>query len=441
MDKQNNAYATLQLRKGCTDEQIKEAYLTLVKRFDPERHTDRFMIIQNAFERLTDPVRRAHEDILTYNAVRGRLMFTDEEKAEVPEADVETKISTLEASANGNGNDDLFEQLAFALMQLSACHVRRKRLREAIGIWERVLQIDPTHQRAKNNLIFGLSYLALSYAEHELFDEAVPLWVRASQMNPDDDAILHNLALACEGSGNTAEAERYWGETLRRWKRTLEKNPDDQYLKNCILEVHRLHGGRAIDRASSAPATDGTVVAEPKQQVQRAVQEYKEILKINPDDFDAQFQIAGGQMEQGQWKEAVETLKGLMRKFPKNVEVLNLLGWALLNSGQIDAAFLIWRESLKIDAKNNEAKNNILRAHLELGKRCREQGQHNSALKHFKSLLKILGMQNPEVHFEIGSTYYLKGDRRSAYVEFQYVLKLDPKNQNARRMLQELRMR
>lgn len=432
MDKRNNAYSTLQLRKGCTDEQIKEAYLNLVKRFDPERHTERFMVIQNAFERLTDPIKRAHEDILTYNAVRGRLIFLDEEKAEVPDVDVEEQVKKLEREAEGNGTDKVYEELALALMQLSAAHVRHKRLREAIDIWEKVLQIDPTHQRAKNNLTFGLSYLALSYAEHGLFDEAVPLWVRASQMNPDDDAILHNLALACDAAGNAAEAERYWGETLRRWKNALDKNPEDAYRKNCILEVHRLHGGRAIDRLAAS---------EPKEAVQKAVSEFKEILKIAPDDFDAKYQIAAGQMEQGEWKEAVETLKGLMRKFPKNVEVLNLLGWALLNSGQIDSGFQIWRESLKLDPNNGEAKNNIMRAHLELGKKCREQGQHNSALKHFKSLLKLLGPQNPEVHFEIGSTYYMKGDRRSAYVEFQQVLKLDPKNQSAKRMLQELRMR
>ncbi len=439
MNKANNAYATLQLRKGASDEQIKEAYLSLVKRYDPERHTERFMIIQNAFERLTDLAKRAHEDIQTYNPVRGQLMFLDEEKTEVPDEDLTRRIAELEDQAKSNGNDQAYEQLTLALMQLSALYVRRKKLREAIDTWERVLQIDPTHQRAKNNLSFGLSYLALSYAEHDMQDEAVPLWVRASQMNPDEDAILHNLALACEAAGNSAEAERYWGETLRRWKKSLERNPDDQYLKNCILEVHRMHGGRAIDQAINQPPAQGN--APPREAVQKAVHEYKEILKINPDDFDAQFQIAAGQMEQGQWKEAVETLKALMRKFPKNIEVLNLMGWALLNSGQIDAGFQIWRESLKIEGKQNEARNNIMRAHLELGKRCREQGQHNSALKHFKSLLKLLGEQNPEVHFEIGSTYLLKGDKRSAYVEFQYVLKLDPKNQNARKMLQELRMR
>src|SRR5690606_18401813 len=112
----------------------------------------------NAFERLTDPIKRAHEDILTYNAVRGRLIFLDEEKAEVPDVDVEEQVKKLEREAEGNGTDKVYEELALALMQSSAAYVRHKRLREAIDIWEKVLQIDPTHQRAKNNLTFGLSY-------------------------------------------------------------------------------------------------------------------------------------------------------------------------------------------------------------------------------------------------------------------------------------------
>ncbi len=66
---------------------------------------------------------------------------------------------------------------------------------------------------------------------------------------------------------------------------------------------------------------------------------------------------------------------------------------------------------------------------------------YNSALKHFKSLLKLLGPRNPEVHFEIATTYFLKGDKRSAYVAYQTVMKLDPKNQAAKRALQDMRLR
>ncbi|OPZ20752.1 MAG: photosystem I assembly protein Ycf3 [candidate division BRC1 bacterium ADurb.BinA364] len=433
---QKSAYVTLNLRKGATEEEIKQSYLSLVKRYDPERHTERFMVIQKAFERLSSPEKRAQEDILAFNPAKGQFQFLDEEKEALPDEEIAKRLEAAEAfCAAPNGSEEAVAEASKSLMLASAHHIRRKQYQKAIEYWERILRIDPSHPRAKNNLIFAYCSLAFSYAEHELTQEAINLWIRASEMNPDDGATLHNLALACENEGRAEEAQRYWNETLRRWRADLERNPDDEYLKNCILEVHRHHGGKLLDTAGREGREAG---AEAKQQ---AVKSYEEILKINPDDFEANYQVAASHMENRRWNEAVEQLKAMMRKFPKNVEVLNLLGWAMLNSGQIDPAFMVWRQSATIDPKNPSTKDNMVRAHLQLGKKCREQGQFNTALKHFKSLLRILGPRNPEVHFEIGSTYYMKGDRRAAYLSFQDVLKLDPKNQNAKRLLAELRMR
>ena len=72
---EQNAYAVLNLRKGATEQEIKHAYVELVKRYDPEKHTERFMVIQNAYERLRDPEKRAKEDVFTYNYVKGEFMF------------------------------------------------------------------------------------------------------------------------------------------------------------------------------------------------------------------------------------------------------------------------------------------------------------------------------------------------------------------------------
>jgi len=432
----DTAYSVLNVRKGADDAQIKNSYLSLVKRYDPERHTDRFMIIQKAYDQLSNPIKRAREDILTFNPAKGRWDFLAEEKAEVPESEIDERINQLEGElAEGQGSEQQYQEMALALMQKSAVCIRRRLLQEGIKHWERILKFDPTHQRAKNNLIFAYSYLAYSYADNELADEAIDLWIKASVMNPDDDDILHNVALACESVGRKEESERYWAETLRRWKSKLDRDPDDTYIRSCILEVHRHHGGKALHQA---PPSGGQ--SEP-QTSQRSVESYKEILKIDPDDFEAQYQLAADRMENHEFAEAAQLLKRMLKKYPRNVEVMNVLGWALLNSGQIDAGFHIWRQSLKVDPKSSATRDSIMRAHLDLGKKCRDQGQYNSALKHFKSLLKLLGPKNPEVHFEIATTYFLKGDKRSAYVAYQTVMKLDPKNQAAKRALQDMRLR
>jgi tetratricopeptide (TPR) repeat protein len=106
----------------------------------------------------------------------------------------------------------------------------------------------------------------------------------------------------------------------------------------------------------------------------------------------------------------------------------------------VDNAFGTWKRSLALEPKNYATRDNLVRAHLSLGKKLRESGLYTPALVHFKALLKYLP-KSPEVHFEIATTYMLKGDNASAYQEFQTVVDLDPKNKMARKALSELRTR
>jgi tetratricopeptide (TPR) repeat protein len=59
---------------------------------------------------------------------------------------------------------------------------------------------------------------------------------------------------------------------------------------------------------------------------------------------------------------------------------------------------------------------------------------------HFKELLKLLPGSD-EVLFEIGETYRLKGDLRSALVQYNKALSKNPKNKFARKALSEMRLR
>ena len=170
------------------------------------------------------------------------------------------------------------------------------------------------------------------------------------------------------------------------------------------------------------------------------MQEYREVLKYDPSNFHAQMQIATALMQDNKWPEATRELANLLKTNRDNTEILNMLGWTYLNTGKIDEAFAVWTRILSIDPKNVTAKDNIIRGHLTVGKKLRERGLYNAALVHFKSLLKYLP-DKPEVHFEIGSTYAMKGDHRSAVNCWQTVLQLDPKNKLAKKAIAETRFR
>ncbi len=427
---ERNAYVVLGLRKGATEHEIKQAYVELVKKYDPEKHTERFMVIQQAYKRLQDVKKRAREDIFTYNPPVGEFHFLEDERwGQQNDADLDPLVQQAEETLRQfPGNTEAKSSLTRLLMKRSHRSVNRKLWAEAIRDWSSVLQVDPGNVRAKNNLIFAYVTLGHSYALHGLEDEASELWEKALQMNPDNLDVIHNLSVCYEQKGNKERAQKYWTETVRRWKLLLDKNPDDEYLKNCIIEVHRHHGGALETKTKEGDRAS-------------AIEQYREVLKYNPNDFEAQFQIAQALMEEQKWEEGAAELERLSRSHPKNVEVLNLLGWARLNSGQVDSAFQVWRRSLALDPKNFATKDTLIRAHLSLGKRLRESGLFTPALVHFKQLLRYLGNESPEAHMELGVTYDMKGDIRSAAAEYNTVMQLDPRNKLARKALTELKMR
>lgn len=426
---EQSAYAILNLRKGSSEQEIKLAYVEMVKRYDPEKHTERFMIIQNAYERLRDPKKRAHEDTFTYNYVTGEFAFANEEKSEEPQPEILGRIKQLEDQLKADpANPAVKPALIANYMKCSYRHTQKKLWTEAIKDWISVLNIDPTHQRAKNNLIFSYKYLGYYYALHDLNDEAVKLWENALQMDPDSTAIIQNLALASEKLGDRDRTQKYWNETVKRWKEQLEKNPNDDYLRTCVIEVHKHHGGKAME---SAPT------AETKQE---AMEQYREILKINPSDFEAQYSIASGLMEAMKFDEAIEELKKLQVQHPKNMDITNLLGWAYLNAGKFEMAFNSWRRGLAADPKNTTLRDSLMRARLQIGKKLKEGGHYTQAMVHFKELQKMLPNQW-EIHYEIGDTLARKGDKRSALAEFQKVLDLDPRNKLAKKAISEIRLR
>ena len=70
----------------------------------------------------------------------------------------------------------------------------------------------------------------------------------------------------------------------------------------------------------------------------------------------------------------------------------------------------------------------------------RDKGLFTPCLVHFKALMRYMP-DSDEVHYEIAKTYQLKGDERSAYQEYNHVLKLNPKHKLARNGLSTLKLR
>lgn len=484
-----NAYAILALHKGVTEDQIKQAYVELVKKYDPEKHTERFMVIEDAFRRLKDPQKRAREDILTFNRIPMELSFADAEKVEVEPDKIDGAIVALKAklAEEPNAAAQILPRLIQAHFMRSFSHMKRKLLKEAMADWRQILDLDPTQQRAKNNLLGLHCTMGYQYANHKLFDEAIDEWEKAVRMNPDNHLVIHNLALAYEFAEKNDDALRYWQETLRRWKALFDRNSADEYLKTQIIEAHRHQSeiGKPPEIIRPAPAPDQTGLAQrpnvpnaasaPTQQPgQRAPQfspqaqqapprpqagpapvqapqapappqrdelrEQVEILKLNPEDFEANMKVAHLLIEQKRWKEATGHLNELTKKFPRNIEIVNMLGWSQINNQEVDLAFRTWARGLKLDPKSFQLRESIIKARMMLGRALRDKSLFVNALVHFKELARLIP-DSDEVHYELGKTYQMKGDVRSAFLEYQQAVKLNPKHKDAKQSMSDLKLR
>ncbi|HPB32771.1 MAG TPA: J domain-containing protein, partial [Candidatus Sumerlaeota bacterium] len=127
MTTESNPYSILNLSKNVTDQDIKKAYFDLVKKYDPERHTEQFMVLQNAYKRLKDPQSRAREDIYIFNSVKGEFIFTDEEKNPPPEENLRHQITKMEEEYRKNSSSaEVRTQIIQAYMQRSFLAVKKR---------------------------------------------------------------------------------------------------------------------------------------------------------------------------------------------------------------------------------------------------------------------------------------------------------------------------
>jgi tetratricopeptide (TPR) repeat protein len=254
------------------------------------------------------------------------------------------------------------------------------------------------------------------------------MWESALKMDPDSTETIHNLALAADKLEDSQRSQQYWAETIKRWKEQLDQDPANPYLKQCLMEVHRHHGGKALERVQT-PETK-----------EEAIESYRSVLRINPDDLEAQYSLSAALMEERNFEEAIQILKKLQAENPRNLDVVNQLGWAYLNSGKFELAFNTWRRGMAADPNAYTIRDSVTRARMAVGKKLKENGHFTQALVHFKELIKLMP-DAWEVYLEIADTMLRKGDRRSALVAFQKVLEYDPKNKQAKRAISDIRMR
>jgi Flp pilus assembly protein TadD len=203
-------------------------------------------------------------------------------------------------------------------------------------------------------------------------------------------------------------------------------------VRNPHQPPQRVQGGnRAVDEMAHLwlqVLPRETRGSDPRALIQEAMARHN--LEKNPEDFEAQYNLAALLQMRGQLNESISHFFQAVRIRPGDAIANNALGAALLASGRVGESIPHLDAALK-------ARPDYFDAHYNLGNALASQGDFGQALAHFRTAVRL----NPEdssAEANLGSALAETGNRTEARLHFQRALKLNPENELARENLELL---
>lgn len=189
------------------------------------------------------------------------------------------------------------------------------RLEEAAAEFQRVLELNPNHPRARMGL--GTALRSLGRLE-----EAARAFTKVIAAQPGLAEARLALAQTLLAAGRTAEAEQAYRELLRQ-------SPDH-------AEALAGLGDCALARG----------------QTEQAQRSYEAALKAAPEHPELHFKIAEYQLRQGLLDQAIDHYRACIRVQPNHLPAILNLAKALSLDGQHDAAYECCEQVLRRDPRN-----------------------------------------------------------------------------------------
>jgi tetratricopeptide (TPR) repeat protein len=190
-----------------------------------------------------------------------------------------------------------------------------------------------------------------------------------------------------------------WHDSIRLWEHALAIT-EDSYFKSSIA-----HGNLGVALVS-------------RGELKKAVQHYRDALRIDPANAEAHNNLGVALLEQGELGEAIEHYREALRINSDYAEAHYNLGNVLVRRGEIDEAVEHYRAALR--TRPADAK-----AHYNLGTILARKGQLEEAMQHFRQALEI-DPAYAMAHYNLGTALAIRGDLEGAIDHFQQALRLNP---------------
>ena len=156
-----------------------------------------------------------------------------------------------------------------------------------------------------------------------------------------------------------------------------------------------------------------------KGQDEAAIAQWKEALKLSPEDAKAHNNLGVALAGTGKFNEAIPHFEKVLEVNPGYAEAHNNLGVALAQTGRFDEAIVHYRKALELNPEYIEVHNNI-------GTVLLQKGRLDEAIAHFQQVLEV-NPDSAEAHYNLGDTYYYSQGRiPEAVAQWRAGLRVDP---------------
>lgn len=203
-------------------------------------------------------------------------------------------------------------------------------------------------------------------------EKALESYEIAAHLYPESLMPLINSSVLYSYIGNTAKAE----ENL---KLAVQYDPDNE-AANLNLGLLLAEQGKLIE---AEKALKNALQANPLQPVaaynlsvitaQRSIQEAVGYAKIAtdaaPEEPKYAYTLAYYQVENGQQKEAIQTLKGILKSSPQYLTATSFLADLYMRDGKKQEAILLYQQALKTEGITAQDKQGIQQAILSIQQR------------------------------------------------------------------------
>jgi protein O-mannosyl-transferase len=194
---------------------------------------------------------------------------------------------------------------------------------------------------------------------------------------------------------------RVWESSEHLWSHALEQAPWSS----------RLH-----DYMGATLAEEGNL--------ERAIAEFREALRIRQDDFEAICNLGVALDRRGETVAAIDYLREAATLRPKDAKAHLNLGAALVRDGRVDEAIKLYDEALQLQPNHPNL-------HFNLGVARIHQRKFDDAIRELTKAVELRPWYT-EAYSILGGAFVLQGRQDEAVVQYKKVLQLDPNHATAR---------